>query len=687
MRPGEVIERMRARARGPALVALAVCLLVSATVVGLRLPGLEFLSPFAAASELDYSAGPLGGFSPLESAFVAEVLGLPATEPGKSDLGAPVAGAKTDLPAPVAAVVHHPLTNDDFNDAYAVKSLPFQASTSAQGASRQADEGGCSGPARRHTLWYRYMAPVDVGLVADTFGTHRPVSLGVFTGSQLDGLQAATPCDEDVRGNTQVSFPAKAGTTYFIQIALSTPGRVLFNLSPFGNTALISRDSSGRPMDLTIGAPAISADGRYVAFAAEVPLVEQLACPRSFRCMQHIYVTDRLRGATRVVSVASDGTPGNARSMLAAISGDGRFVSFSSDASNLVPDDRNLEMDIFVHDLVMGRTERVSVSSTGEEGRYGGSLLSKIEGDPYKSSLSWDGRYVAFESHFSNIVPGDTGNCVNSAGVYNCRDVLVHDRLTRETTRVSVSSSGVQGDGSSNNPWISGDGRYVTFRSSASTFADNDADVCAADSALPSTNYGNGCPDIFLHDRLEHTTTLVSASYRGGPADGDSGARNGGTGISADGRFIAYSSVASNLVPGDTNGGSDVFVYDRSTRRNTRVSVTSSGQQQQGTDPFYTTASTISSDGRYVAFESTATNLVPGDTNEYSDVFVHDRVTGTTIRVSVSSAGVQGDLGSGSPAIAADGRTAVFRSEATNFASVPFTVGQIFVHERPQPIG
>ena len=172
--------------------------------------------------------------------------------------------------------------------------------------------------------------------------------------------------------------------------------------------------------------------------------------------------------ATTRVSVDSAGVEGNNGSWVPSISGDGRFVAFESYASNLVPGDTNLTVDVFVHDRQTGQTTRVSVDSAGVEGN----------GWSWPSSISGDGRFVAFESGASNLVPGDT----NLTG-----DVFVHDRQTGQTTRVSVDSAGVEGNSVSQTHSISGDGRFVAFESAAYNLVPGDT---------------NGRYDVFVHDRL-----------------------------------------------------------------------------------------------------------------------------------------------------------------------------------------
>jgi Ca2+-binding RTX toxin-like protein len=335
-----------------------------------------------------------------------------------------------------------------------------------------------------------------------------------------------------------------------------------------------------------------------------------------------------------LVSVDSAGNLGNSFSYTPSLSADGRFVAFTSGASNLVPGDTNRENDVFVRDTLTNTTTGVSVDSAGNPGSYQ-SL------DP---SISADGRFVAFYSGASNIVPGDT----NSDS-----DIFVRDTLTNTTTRVSVDSAGNQGNRGSSQPSISADGRFVVFYSFASNIVPGDT---------------NNSDDIFVRDTLTNTTVSLdlAANQRNSFSYTPS--------ISADGRFVAFTSKASNLVPGDTNDTDDIFVRDRLTNTTTRVSVDSAGNQGNS----YSYRPSISADGRFVAFESNSSNLVPGDTNRSLDIFVRDTLTNTTTRVSVDSAGNQTNRLSLGASISADGRFVAFISNASNL--VPDSSG-IFVRD------
>jgi Tol biopolymer transport system component len=313
--------------------------------------------------------------------------------------------------------------------------------------------------------------------------------------------------------------------------------------------------------------------------------------------------------------------------LAAVLSGNGEFLTFTSDASGLVANDTNNAADVFVHSLHSGATRRVSVGLDGSE----------ANGDSNLSSLSGDGRYVVFESGASNLVPGDNNGFT---------DTFVYDRDSGLTERVNIASDGAEANAASSLAAISPDGRFVAFSSTATNLVQND---------------GNGdAADIFVHDRETHETTRIKSSS-GVESDG----QDEYPAISRGGRFVTFTSDATNLVPGDSNGVLDIFVHDRKTGLTTRVSVASDGAEANGSSLI----STISHDGRYVAFTSAASNLVPNDTNNTWDAFIHDRTTGHTLRASVASNGEQGNGGSELPVMSADGQIIAFVSQASNLVA------------------
>lgn len=405
-------------------------------------------------------------------------------------------------------------------------------------------------------------------------------------------------------------------------------------------TTRVSVSSRGDQANRESQSSDISADGRFVAFASEATNLVS-----DDTNVSDVFVHDRETGEVTRVSVNSQGEQANGGSQSPAISGDGRFVAFGSFASNLVPDGTFM-WDIFVRDRQTGETTRVSVDSQGGQA------------DDWSEypAISADGRFVAFMSYASNLVPGDTNIAY---------DIFVHDCQTGETTRVSVDSQGGEGNGYSFHASISGDGRFVAFGSWATNLVSDDT---------------NGIPDMFVHDRQTGETTRVSVDSQGGQGLGGPWLYWGFCDISVDGRFVAFSSWATNLVADDTNNSEDVFVHDRQTGETTRVSVDSQGGQGDGDSSH----PAISVEGRFVAFDSGATNLTPADTNAALDVFVHDCWTRETTRVSVDSLGGQANRSSHEPsAVSGDGRVVAFESDATNLVAVDTNNRRdVFVHDR-----
>jgi Tol biopolymer transport system component len=328
-----------------------------------------------------------------------------------------------------------------------------------------------------------------------------------------------------------------------------------------------------------------------------------------------------------IVSLAVDGRQADGASFTPAISADGRWVAFASAASTLVAGDTNGSEDVFVYDRVSRSTERESLSAAGAQGN----------GDSYGPAISADGRYVTFTSSASNLTDGDTDGQL---------DIFVRDRVTGRTVLVSTGPHGALADGPSVAPSISGDARLVAFESDA-------------DNLVPGDTNGTG--DVFVHDVLTGVTRRLSGEGN----DAQTESPSFGAAISADGTSVAFESFSSRLVPDDTNGALDVFVADVPTGAVSRVSVASDGGQAD--DRSYSPS--ISADGRVVAFTSFASNLVPGDTNGLLDVFVRRRDQGTTTRLSVGPGGAEGDGLSFAPVVSADGGLVAFSSEASNLVA------------------
>jgi Tol biopolymer transport system component len=344
-----------------------------------------------------------------------------------------------------------------------------------------------------------------------------------------------------------------------------------------------------------------------------------------------VFVRDRATGITRRVSVNSNERQGNASSGLTSpsISADGRYVVFTSKATNLVRSDTNHRKDVFLRDRRTGTTQRISVSSREAQGNSRSGL-----GAP---TITADGHYVVFTSQASNLVRHDTNGRV---------DVFVRNRKSGTTHRVSLGPDWAQTNGDSLTPTISADGRFVAFASVATNLVGRDT---------------NQRSDVFVRDRLRKVTRRVSVTDAWVQGNNDSATPT----ISDDGRYVAFTSWATNLVRGDTNRRLDVFVRDRKAGTTRRASVSSAEVQARGNS----LAPAISGNGRYLAFESAASNLVDNDTNNRRDVFLRDLVGGTTRHVSVSTGGAHGNGDSQLPAITRAGSFVVFMSTATNLVA------------------
>ncbi len=365
-----------------------------------------------------------------------------------------------------------------------------------------------------------------------------------------------------------------------------------------------------------------SSDGTYVAFQS----VASNLLPGDDNEKHDVFWRNMQTGDFLLVSIALDGSFADKDSLSPSLTCEGLLLEFTSAATDLIEGDTNGRGDVFVRDIIPGITTRVSVSSSGVQ----------ADGTSDAATIGGEGRFVAFASHATNLVPEDTNER---------RDAFVHDLWTAETTRISVSTSGEQGNHYSYNPQLSFDGRYVVFESIATNLVPDDT---------------NGGADIFVHDRDTGQTVRVTLNAEGEQGNGSSERPK----ISSDGMFVTFESLASNLVPDDTNFAEDVFVVEWQADPPVieRVSVSSEGEQ--GDD--VSIRPDISGDGRMVIFRSLATNLVPGGGCGSSVIYVHDRWTGITQMVSTSPTGECPNGGLASTAISCDGNYVAFTTDATN---------------------
>jgi Tol biopolymer transport system component len=448
-------------------------------------------------------------------------------------------------------------------------------------------------------------------------------------------------------------------------------------------TTRVSVDSNGVQANLVSDYPSISANGQYIAFHSNATDL----VPGDMNGVYDVFLHDLQTGVTSRISVDSNSMEANGQSYYPFTSADGRYVTFHSNATDLVPGDTNGMYDIFIRDTQTGTTTRVSIDSNGAQANGGNS---------YNPSMSGDGRYVTFYSSATNLVPDDT-NAKN--------DVFVHDMLTGGTTRISATSGGVQANDNSQYPSISADGSLITFTSYATNLVAGDTNLQpdifvhwqgppllptvtptftpTYTPTLTQTNTPTYAPTFTptntptliptntttLIPTLVFSPTPISAGETARVSVNSSGAEANynslSSSISPDGHYVGFISNADNLVSGDTNGVYDAFIHDKQTGATTRVSVGSNGVQADAQSNY----PSISADGRYVAFYSFASNLVMGDTNGVSDIFLRDTQTGTTTRLSVNSSGMQANNSSSFPTLSADGRFIVFESSATNLTS------------------
>ncbi|MDX6257475.1 MAG: hypothetical protein QOJ11_3809 [Frankiales bacterium] len=461
-----------------------------------------------------------------------------------------------------------------------------------------------------YTVTGAHSGPVTVGPTATSY---------TFTGQTTGQTLVATVTATNILGTSAPSAPSSA---------VIVTGAAGTNV-----TSQVSVDSAGGfhgPVLSTATAVA-SANGQFVAFSGSSALAGN-----DSNGVNDVFLRDRTAGTTIRLSSNALGAAGNGASTDVSISADGRFVAFDSLASDLVTGDTNNRQDVFVYDRMSALLSRVSVSDTATQGDKA-SLLPAISGN---------GQYVAFISNSTNLIGSETNPAYN---------LYVRDLVNNTTTRVSRATTGgfPVGSNSAVPPSISFDGRLIGYTSDA-------GNIVAGDT--------NGVNDALVYNQVAGTTTLVSLGQGGVLGNGASASPV----FSKDDRYAAFQSDASNLVAGDTNGKTDIFVRDLVGGTTTRLSVADNGSQANDAS----TGPSISDDGTRVLFTSLATNLVVGDTNAASDAFVRRLATGETIRVSVGAGQVAG--GSAAETISGDGSLALFSSAVALFPGDTNGVADLF---------
>ena len=465
----------------------------------------------------------------------------------------------------------------------------------------------------------------------DLFGVRIMRKIGSAPTNAQDG-------DFIFQGNveTYVDGTAVAGTSYFYtlftydEVPNFSAGSSTWVRVPIVERLSVATggtEGNGSSGDDAVPGVAMSQDGRYVVFAS---LASNLVSGDT-NSAADVFRHDRQTGTTIRVSLADDESQGNqAVAEYPHVDSSGRYIIFSSSATNLVPGDTNATTDVFVRDVDGGTTIRASV----------GDDESQADSYSYSRRVSGDGNLALFASPASNLVVGDS----NGAS-----DIFIRNIVGGTTTRMTVDTLGGDPNSISQLPNISRNGSYVVFVSSAS-------DLVAGDT--------NGVMDIFWHSIAGGTTERVSI--------GDDESQGNGAAVatipavSNDGRYVLFVSSASNLVANDTNGAADVFLRDRTGGTTTLISRSTAGVQANATSNY----ATMDDDATYIFFVSSATNLVDGDNNGRSDLFVHERASGKTERLSTAADGTEGN---GSvlypPATTSDGSFVAFVSRASNLVS------------------
>ena len=508
----------------------------------------------------------------------------------------------------------------------------------------------------------------DDGLFLYDRTTGLNVAVGPAEGRTLlsaDGRYVAayfgTPYTWDRQTGVRTPFSGITAGSVIELDGISADGRYVLGQRADGDNNLtpVLYDRVARTYTQTARSPAafnriaqlsLSGDGRYVVFLD--PETDVLPGESNPNRLWNVFLFDRTTQTTSLVShaTASPLTSGSASSYSPAISANGSRIVFSSEATDLVPGARDLNdgLDLFSYQVATGATDLVT--------RRASSLPSLApEGASTARAVSADGRWVVYESDAAHLIAGQ-------ADTNGRKDVFLYDRTTRQTVLVSHSAASAvtAGNGASLQPSLSADGRYVSFLSSAD-------DLAAG--ATPQAGYYN----VYVYDRTTGATRFVARTIGAGVSDET---QIGEQRISADGNWVAFTSTADDLVPGQHPGtfSFNVFLWSRETGSRTLVS-----RSSLHTDPWpghgKSTSPRLSADGRYVAFQSAADDLVPGQTVEpspfdpFTNIFLYDRVTGGTVLVSHGRASATaGAAVSSFPSISADGRLVAFASREGNLA-------------------
>ena len=568
------------------------------------------------------------------------------------------------------------------------------------------------------------------GQTEDVFRWSRADDTLTVISTSFDGLGADAESNNPVLSNdgSRIAFTSTASNLvadgidgnstqdiFLWDSASLTANKI--RLISFNSAGTNSGNKSTDPFAAGSGSlnPVISGDGKYVAFSS---YSTDLVSATDDNGKQDVFVREIDALTTFLVSSNTTGLVGNDVSSDPSISGDGKRISFASSASNLVAADTNGKRDVFVRDLTASTTSLVSRSATAI-GNDNSPAIDPASPSVFTSVISADGAFVAFTSQASNLVDRDsnsladvfvaqlssgavslvsrqstdptltpktgsedstltTGNSVSADGRYvvytskapelaagdanGAQDVFIRDNQAKTVTLISRNAANVSGNGNSFNPVISRDGQFVVFVSDAS------------DLVLGDTN---GASDLFLWERSQPNTLTLISKVNAGTVSGDRASIN--PIISGNGQYVVFTSLATNLVDGDSNAKQDVFVWERSTKKTTLVShANGDGNSSNGTSE----NSSISNDGRLITFTSDGTNLATGATTGQKQVFLWDRQTGGISLISQNSAGTIANAESNNAVVSSDGLYVAFTSSATNLFGTDNNAAQdVFIRD------
>lgn len=432
------------------------------------------------------------------------------------------------------------------------------------------------------------------------------------------------------------------GITVFITaMLLSVAAFAAISNAYTGQTTRVSVvGASDEPANAQASQGAISADGRYVVFSSQATNLDGRVRASSVNVFRH----DRATGETLLVNLNRFGSPSfSGDAFSPSVSADGRYVAFLSSVTDLVEGDTNGQFDVFVRDMQLGVTKLASSSTTGVQGDQ----FSGFSGNAGARALSDDGRYVVFNSAATTFVPEPSNGM---------QQIYLKDLITGTLTRVSVDAAGAGGNDNSTFGVISGDGKAVAFRSESSNFSD-----------LTTTHSSQ----IFVRNLVAGTTTLESVTSAGAV---NLAAGSSAPALSSDGNYLAFESSA-RLDPRDLDNGTlDVFLRDRSAHTTVLASLSTNAVAGAPSR-----LPSVSGDGRYVGFNSLDDKLVSPDVGGLIDIFVYDRLTEALSLVSRNDAGEQANTNSNSASLSFDGGLVLFQSAASNLVTRPASFGQLYV--------